>query len=376
MNEETIIRFLQGKSSIVEIQDLSAWIEASEEHRRQFDEIRTIWLQTSDHASAGEFDATKGWNTIEATLREKSDDRTARPAGINARRILRYAAVLVSVFALGALLTWMVFPVLHSGSSAQYVEVKVPQGSRSQVTLPDGSVVWLNAGSRLSYPQYFNDKDRTVSLEGEGYFDVQSNAKKPFIVQTSHLDVKALGTVFNVKAYPDEDEIVTTLVEGKVVVENKAPGKDRFVYKLAPAQNITYYKSSERMSSIGHTAQDEQQTTAPAGVQPPERAKLARLNKHVNTELYTSWKDDNWVVEGVTLNDFAKMLERRYNTSIRFQSDAIRDYRFTGTIRKETLEQVLEIVRLTAPVDYEIGKGWVEWDLDPGLQKKYDALLN
>ena len=93
------------------------------------------------------------------------------------------------------------------------------QGSKSQITLPDGSKAWINAGSKLSYRGDFNQSDRIVNLEGEGYFNVTSNKAKPFIVQTAHLKVKAFGTVFNVKAYPEEKTVETTLVEGIVEIE-------------------------------------------------------------------------------------------------------------------------------------------------------------
>ncbi len=100
-----------------------------------------------------------------------------------------------------------------------------------------------------------------------------------------------------------------------------------------------------------------------------------QLKKNVKTVLYTSWKDETWVIEGITLDDLAKQLERRFNTSIIINSDVLKNYKFTGTLRNETLEQVLQILVLTTPLKYTVDVGEVTWDLDPALQKKYSKLL-
>lgn len=372
-NEEEIISFLQGKLPLDKIEMLGQWIEESEENRKYFEDIRNIWLGTIVKAGK-QFNESDGWNIISGKLHEPTvlqlyEERHKTEMKLN--RIFRKAAILLLVFSLGFALSWHLASNTSLLSTDHLNEVIVPQGSKSHLVLPDGSNVWLNAGSRLTYDDNFNRNERIVKLEGEAFFKVTSNKKKPFIVETSHLNVKAYGTAFNVKSYPDDNEIVTTLVEGKVTVEGT---RKEFTYSLEPNQNMTYIKSLNIIMDYSPESKAESKETEEPVV-PLKSVKRVKVDKHIKTKLYTSWKDENWIIEGERLKDFATDLERRYNTKIEFGSEEIKGYRFTGTIQNETLEQVLEILRMTAPIKYEVGKGWVRWEIDPDLKDKYKELL-
>jgi ferric-dicitrate binding protein FerR (iron transport regulator) len=195
---------------------------------------------------------------------------------------------------------------------------------------------------------------------------------KPFMVQTSFLKVKAYGTVFNVKAYPEEKTIETTLVEGNVVVEAKNITDETYSYTLKPKQNFIYHiETRSDKLPVTEMAKNENIKTEKAETA-KQIVQVININK---TELYTSWKDENWVIEGVKLDAVATLLERKFNTKIDIQNDALKSYKFTGTIRNETLEQVLFILRLTTPLEYQVGKGNVTWQLDKELEKQYSRLL-
>ncbi len=377
MNDETIIKFFQGKISPGEMKEFSEWFNSSENNRKYFEEVRDIWITTGRDIQDGRFNPEEGWKKTKEKIHQPSvlELYRERHKGEELmKKIIRIAAIFLLVFSLGAAVSWYITSNTEIVTTSQDIEILAPKGSRSRITLPDGSMVWLNAGSRLNYGKDFNRRSREVRLEGEAYFNVKSNRKKPFVVQTSHLDVKAYGTVFNVKAYPEEDEIVTTLVEGNVVVESKKESGQSLTYRLEPKQNFTYVKSDRKRTDP--EVAKERSEEKPDRVKTAEPSRVVKVEKQIKTELYTSWKDDNWVIEGVSLDEFARMLERRYNTTIQFKSNAIKDYKFSGTIRNETLEQVLEILRMTAPVKYEVGKGWVRWDLDRDLERRYDEILN
>ena len=129
----------------------------------------------------------------------------------------------------------------YANLSVDSIEVIAPIGSRTVVQLSDGSEVHLNYGSKIKYPQVFSGDTREVILSGEGYFQVAHNPDKPFIVNTGKLNVKALGTVFNVLAYPGEDNIETTLIEGKVVLEQTENGfKTKTIGAMEPGQHVNY----------------------------------------------------------------------------------------------------------------------------------------
>src|SRR5690606_25711612 len=132
-------------------------------------------------------------------------------------------------------------PNLDDAEQTVYQEIKAAYGTQTQLQLADGTKVWLNAGSKLSFPISFNGLDeRKVKLIGEGFFKVNKNARQAFIVQTSHMDIKVLGTSFNVNAYENEDNITVALEEGKVSLLKCARGKTKEMISLNPNEVASY----------------------------------------------------------------------------------------------------------------------------------------
>jgi transmembrane sensor len=381
-HEQLIIRFLNGHLSLEEINDLYIWIESSLDNRKIFKVYQNIWIGGSAFTQNEDFNPQKAWKKMTDEI-NKPSFRQIYQSSQKARRIYyRYAqiaALFLAVFTLGSLVSYLTLSPDHKIYGEGIFEISVPLGSRSRIVLPDSSIVWLNAGSMLSYPHDFNYTERLVKLEGEAYFDITTNPIKPFIVKTSHLDVKALGTQFNVKAYPDDNAILTTLVEGKLIIE--MPGKERpLIYALEPRQSFTYQiteKSALRLNTFEPVIEENEkpekaviETPIPADSKP-----LLLVKSNIRPEKYTSWKDETWIIEGETMDDMAKMMERRFNTKIEMKSADLKRYRFTGKIKNETLEQVLEILSMTTPLKYTVGKGIVYWEVDSNLKKEYDELI-
>ena len=381
--ENMIIRFLNGQLAIDEIDKLNSWIEESQENQDIFRAYQNIWLGSSALLPDESYNPCSSWRRI-AKQMEKSANRPIYKSRRASRhiymRLSKIAAIISSVFIIGALASYLVFMSYYSVSAENYTEISVPPGSRSKIVLPDNSKVWLNAGSTIRYPDNFDRIDRVVELEGEAYFDVVSNPRKPFVVSTEHLKLRALGTSFNIKTYPEDEVVSATLVKGNVIVEIPDIDGTPFSYNLQPRQNFTYNIAARSIVSVEVIEHDDREDELPAEpvtediIGLPEPKILVRTN--IRPELYTSWKDNVWVVEGESMADMAIMLGRRFNTKINIETEELKRYRFTGRIMNETLEQVLEILRMTTPLKYTVGKGYVDWEIDPDLKEEYDLLLD
>ena len=382
-DENLIIRFLNGQLSIKETIQLEELIEASPENCELFRIYQKVWMGSSLASSDDRINTRQAWEKVSSEM-HKPTYRQIYHSRQKIRRLYwkftRIAAIFIAVLAMGSLLSYLMFFQHYRLTGQELSEIKVPQGSRSRIMLPDSTIVWLNAGSSLSYSSGFNRTERTVQLEGEAFFDVVTNPHKPFVVSTAHLNVKALGTQFNVKAYPEDDAVMCTLVEGKVVIE--IPGAERpFQYNLEPRQNFTYRKSDMSITRDVIPEEKAEETGEPEYeaaeiIRPVTPQQKISITTNIIPELYTSWKDEIWVIEGETMADMAIMLGRRYNININIESEELKLYRFTGRIMNETLEQVLDILRMTTPLKFSVGKGTVDWDIDHDLKDKFDLILD
>jgi len=204
------------------------------------------------------------------------------------------------------------------------LEIIAPAGSRTVVQLSDGSEVHLNYGSKLKYPQNFTGDTRGVVLLGEGYFNIAHNPEKPFIVKTGKLNVKALGTKFNVQAYAGEKIIATTLVEGKVVVEQtEANGNIKTIGAMEPGQHVNYNIKSGTVSCTKGSV-----------------------------EKYIAWKDGKLVFENESIVEVTDRLSRMFNVDFEI-ADNVKDYSYTVTFVDEPLFQILDLMTIATPVTYK-----------------------
>ena len=249
-------------------------------------------------------------------------DKTCLPEKENRRRkFYLWFARVASVI----LLLLMTGLSVHYYTMSQMIMpdmiVSVEKGQKANVVLPDGSKVWVNSDSRLSYGSRFNQKERVLSLEGEAYFEVTPDKDRPFIVETDELAVRALGTSFNVKSYEEEKDVSTVLMTGKVEVTSDY---DRLV--LNPNERIVFNKQTGHM----------------------EKSTVE------NTGDYINWKYNALTFNGETFENIVHTLERYYNTRIVFESETLKKYRFTGTPGNTSLESILQILSLTSPLSYEV----------------------
>lgn len=209
-----------------------------------------------------------------------------------------------------------------SNGLSEISQLVIPHGSSSRIVLNDSTVVWLNAGSSLVYPSKFGSKNREVVLFGEAFFDVTKNKNKPFIVQTTALEITVLGTRFNISAYPEDKTIQTVLEEGSVAIRKiNRTNHDKEII-LKPNQLVSYDKLT----------------------------KLSEV-KEVNTEFYTSWTNGLLTFENRDLNRVVKTIERYYNIKIQFENPLLGSIKISGKLDlrqgKNEVIEYLEKVSLT-----------------------------
>lgn len=344
---------------------LQQWIESDPKHSEAFQQFKTSWLAGAKKDNLN-IDSLSLWNTIEKDLVQTP----SQSKQITRKRILtliKLAATWLILISVGFQLSkWLNSEPINK--DVRVSEYNVPKGSKSQIKLPDGTVVWLNAGSSLKYDNNFDLKERNIYLTGEAYFSVATNKKKPFQVHTTDLVVRAFGTKFNVKAYPDEKIITTTLEEGKIdiMVNNKKDGKSGDPILLKPNEKVVYFRE-------GMVEKPVHETVASHKVQ--IISSKIKLEENINTTLYTSWKNSQWVIEGQTLKCLVPILERKYNMIFKFDNEELMHYKFTGIIQNETVEQILKLLTYTAPLNYTIKKDTVTLSINHKLQPQFKRII-
>lgn len=229
-------------------------------------------------------------------------------------------------------------------------EISINPGSRSKIKLPDGSQVWINSGSKLIYATSFKGNTRDVQLEGEAYFDVVKDASHPFIVHTSGIDIKVLGTAFNVKAYKTEPFIEATLIHGSIEVINRnRPGTPSVMLK--PHEKLIYNK---------YPVADSRDQRADVNI-PTEPDSYSITIKPLNKNIAdsdipeTAWVYNKLVFEDERFEDLALKMERWYDIKIVFEdNDKLKDHRLSGSFVNETAEQALNELKFLLPFKYTI----------------------
>lgn len=227
-------------------------------------------------------------------------------------------------------------------------EIIINPGSRTKIQLPDGSQVWVNSGSHLTYEDNFKGSTREVELDGEAYFDVVKDASRPFIVHTTGIDIKVLGTAFNVKAYKIEPTIEATLIHGSIEVINKnKPGTPKVLLK--PHEKLVYNK---------YPVTDPRDQRADITV--PESDAYSITIKPLNNNITdmdiveTAWVYNKLVFEDERFEALALKMERWYNLRISFENEKLKEYRISGSFVNETPEEAFKVLQFLVPFRYSI----------------------
>lgn len=349
MIEDMIVKFLSGQAAEEEALEVMRWKNSNEENRKTFREIEIAYNTAEIVTDPEKFDTSAAYSGLRSKLKRDSE------AFVPVRRLKQlsgYAAIAV----LSVGLTWFAHDYLSSGKGRQrtpdatYQSVETPAGAKSLVTLEDGTRVWLNAKSKLVYPARFSGKNREVQLEGEGYFDVAKNPSKPFTVKTSHLAVRVLGTVFNLKAYPEEGRIEATLLEGKITLNRFNNGsQEKQLLQLDPNEQATFIKREGFLTEDAARA-----ANIPLNEVNQRSKEYLMVAEHVDPDAVTAWKDDKLIFKNETFESIALKLERRYDAKIVFGDEAVKNYRFSGIFTEISINEALKALQFTSGFSFEI----------------------
>lgn len=352
-----LTKYLEKNCTPEEQQQLYELLSSSE-YERSFKAILFSFLsefnedQQKEHAV--DFDRIYNQMLFELKHREinESEKRLLKRKTLIRKLFIQgitLAAVFCIAFFLGSIFKHGDNKIYRSAIATTYSEIKAPLGSKSEVKLSDGTQVILNAGSTLKYSSDYNSNNRNLVLEGEAYFKVSKNIDLPLIVNAGNINIKATGTEFNVKAYSDEGIVETTLIEGKVVISQKGDNDESKILELTPNQKAIYVKEADRIT-LGKIKEIE-----PLAVKPPKVGtdKLLVSSK-ADVDQVTAWTKNKLIIRGENLENLCIKLQRKYNVTFVFGNEDIKKYRFSGVLFDETLEQVLNVIKLTAPIEYSL----------------------
>lgn len=273
---------------------------------------------------------------------------------VSLRVLFQYAAIGLLLLALG--ITGYIY--LKPKEHIAYNEITTKTGEKAQIKLSDGTKIWLNASSKLRYPSNLNGDQVDVYLQGEAYFDVTHNEDRLFQVHAADLNIKVLGTAFNVKSYPEEKIVETTLVRGKVRIEGKKSEQNDYVI-LLPNQKASYLGNNSKLVVTESTSKNIQDRSDDL----PQIKEIASRNKatvvlsnNVNTSFETSWKDGRLDFVDEQFSSLVIKMERWFGVKIEIEDPSLMSVRYTGTFEKETIEQALNALSISLPFKYRIFK--------------------
>jgi len=338
-----IINYLSGGFSATDADILKKWLSANEDNKILFDQFSDIWQASYFHKAKDKINPEEAWSDIQAQLHFTKSGSSK----VLWKEVLRYAAVFVFAAFLGTMGYHFLRPQNQPQIDNKVVEFMAPLGSRSYVQLADGSKVWLNAGTTISYQNSYGINNRKIQLSGEAYFNVSKNKELPFVVDAGEISVTALGTEFNVKAYYEEKRIETTLVEGSVQLDGNTFKLGKEVILKPNQKAIFTYSEKPTMEIV----------------------------EDVDPRPVVSWKEERWVIQNEKLGELAKKLERRYDVNFIFDDEVLKEYAFGGTLEDENIEQIMKAISYTAPIKYVIQDNTVYIMADGNKMKKFKSLL-
>lgn len=324
MDNNIIIKYLQGVASEEEKKKLLGWIRANDENKKMFLETQDIWIKT-DFASSPIYKldyVKKSFRNFVQKIEILERDK---------RRVLikSYLRVAASIIILISCLSGS-YILGHKGFLTDVEEVQstvlnhviMGKDSKGSITLPDGTLVWMNSNSKLIYPENFSSDERYVKQEGECYFEVAKNEKIPFYVETSGMKVKVLGTKFNVKNYSNKNSFETTLVSGKVEVLFPESGEE---VTLEPSQKISKAKGSGKI-----------------------------ILSEVDALEHIIWINEKLILDNESLSTIIRKMKYWYNIDFIIGTGVDLNQRLSLTIRKESPEEIFKLLELICPIKHRI----------------------
>jgi transmembrane sensor len=361
--KDLFVKYLRNECNQEELSKILGWLK-DPSNARTFEQYIQDDLDNFDKQEINSPYSKISFETLKVRIAEKQKETLT----INNHKIRRIALHIAASFLLPVAVGYGTFYILQKNTKPEpmvFNEITAPLGSKTSIQLSDGTKVWLNSGSKLKIPQKFEGNYREVTLSGEAFFDVKKDPNKPFLVRTSKLNIKVLGTTFNVKAYPEEGTIETTLVKGLVTITKTNSNLN--------SQDATYLKPNQRATFVKETgnlvlAETEKKLVKQEVKikQDKKREEKMLFIKNIDTEPFVAWKDDKLVFKYEDFESLCIKLQRWYGVEINIKSEDLKKYHYTGVLQRETINDVIKILKLTMPIRYEINHSvvdlWIEKD--------------
>jgi len=310
-----IIRLFSDEANPDEKKKIEEWLGQSAENRKQYADLREIWLSTGIQTNADNYQ-------LEDAIQKFKDQINSKKYRLknqfNLQQLLKYAAILILI--LGLPFSYYIGN-RNAKSDNSTTTISCAFGDKSSIVLPDSSKVWLNSGSKLTFNADFKSGARKVVLEGEAFFSVSKDKDHPFRVKTKDIDIEVLGTKFNVKAYPDETSVSTTLVEGSLEISSQYENT-----RIKPDQKLVFSRENKKMT----------------------------LREIKDTSADTEWKDGRLVFRNESLGELAPKLRRWFDVDIVFADERAKQRRFTGVLERESILEVISYFDLSKYVQCRI----------------------
>ena len=302
-----ISKYLLGTASPQEEKEIMEWRNADAGHEQEFQELCESWQIAHAGIHPVIPDKERVWGKIMSNL------NLVKPVKMYTRRLLYRAVGIAAMLAL--VLGFSLSLLVSEEEEVGLVSFTAPVGQKAEVSLPDGTKVWLNSGTKLRYPVKFVGNERRVYLRGEAFFEVKKATEWPFIVETEHMHIQVTGTRFNVKSYPEEDIVHTTLVEGAVTVTG--PENKIRAFRLLPSQQFSLDKLTGQIEV-----------------------------KEVDTRLYTDWTEGMFVFRKQRLEEVRNTLARWYDIEVFYSGADVRNLRLSANLgRYDHIDTILELIR-------------------------------
>lgn len=315
LREDILKKYLMGECSEDELIEVSAWMKESDEHARQLFRMEEVYQLGKTKSDATEQQMLLAEKKLLKRIKEEEGKRAKT---LRMYRWMKYAAIVAVVMLLGGGAGFW----FYQDHSDLLIAV-ANEGIVKEVTLPDGTHVWLNNSATLKYPREFSKGERNVYLEGEAFFKVTKNRQKPFIVESEAMRVRVLGTTFNFKSDKQCRVAEATLIEGEIEVKGK---REEGQIILAPGQRAELNKSTGRLTV-----------------------------KQVDAKLDAVWHDDLIPFEKADIFTITKALERFYDVKIILSPDIRLDKTYSGVLKKKSnIESVLKSLQNSIPIEYKI----------------------
>jgi len=312
---EAIAARLKDEANTEQLLQIEEWLLLSPENQVILSEIIDTWSLTKYKTEFYEPDKSINWEKLMKRIGH-SQSRTIQPNSLY--RWMAAASIIAVVFLAGLGLGDGLFR--HS-PNISFVKITAPEGSKTQIVLPDSTHVWLNSGAELQYPGDFTAQNRQVTMKGECFFDVTKDPEHPFIVDGSKLRVKVYGTQFNINEDRFTKGTDVTLISGKVEVYNQ---NNQLLSKLNPGEQLVYNNG------------------------------LSKVQKTENPEALTAWINNMLIFNNQPFEEVINYLEKWYGVTITLDKTLYYNYNYTFKVKTESLREVLELISFITPIEYRI----------------------